>query len=470
MSAFKRYRDVGIVIILLAVPFFFLRANMKAPTNLNALDRVILRISAPIEFAASSLARGVSNVWESYVYLVDVKADNERLAYDNARLREQVHHLEQKDVENRELRRLLQLRESIPGDLVSAQVVGKDFTEFFRVTRVVLDRGSRNIRPHMPVVSPDGVVGAVLRVNGDAVDVQLAVDAAFGIDVEDQRTRARGFVRGTGDPVALLVQGRERRLARRGRDRRSARHQRQGQVVPEGPPGRARHEGRQARARPRSGDRGRPDGELLAPRRRPDPRRAPIRGRRPGPEGQEGPAPRSREASDGAFLPPPPLGERCPHRPGPRLAATSPPWCTEGGMRNTAFFIAGVVLLLVQSNFFRLLGSLLRLIGWVVRAKQDLVVPGLVPSLVLPLILFMGVHEYSLVRGAGVAFALGYLTDLVGITPSASTLNLRRHLRARPRGRRPARGADDADAGRARARVHARAQRDDPRPARHLRT
>lgn len=200
MSAFKRYRDVGIVIVLLAVPFFFLSSNMRDPSKLNALDRVILRISAPIEFAASSVARGLSNVWESYVYLVDVKEDNERLAYDNARLREQVHHLEQKETENRELRRLLQLRESIPGDLVSAQVIGKDFTEFFRVTRVVLDRGSRNIRPHMPVISPDGVVGAVLRVAGDAVDVQLAVDAAFGIDVEDERTHARGFVRGTGDP------------------------------------------------------------------------------------------------------------------------------------------------------------------------------------------------------------------------------------------------------------------------------
>lgn len=201
MSAFKRYRDVGIVIVLLAVPFFFLRANMKNPSSLNPLDRALLRVSAPVEFAASSLARGVSNLWESYVYLVDVKADNERLAYDNARLREQVHRLEQKEVENRELRRLLQLRESLPGEPVSAQVVGKEFTEFFRVTRVVLDRGSRNIRPHMPVVSPDGVVGSVLRVAGDAVDIQLSVDAAFGIDVEDERTHARGFVRGTGDPT-----------------------------------------------------------------------------------------------------------------------------------------------------------------------------------------------------------------------------------------------------------------------------
>ena len=200
MSAFKRYSDVGIVILLLAVPFFFLRANMKAPTSLNPLDRVILRVSAPIEFAASSVARGVSNIWESYVYLVDVKADNDRLAYQNARLREEVHRLEQKEAENRELRRLLQLRESISAELVSAQVVSKDFNEFFRVMRVVLDRGSRNIRPNMPIVSPDGVVGTVLRVAGDAVDVKLAVDASFVVGVEDERTHANGFVRGIGDP------------------------------------------------------------------------------------------------------------------------------------------------------------------------------------------------------------------------------------------------------------------------------
>lgn len=72
-------------------------------------------------------------------------------------------------------------------------------------------------------------------------------------------------------------------------------------------------------------------------------------------------------------------------------------------MRNGAFLAAGLALLLLQSNLFRLLGLLH--------------VPGLVPSLVLPLILFMGVHEYSLSRGAGVAFVLGYTTDLVGIAP-----------------------------------------------------
>ncbi len=199
--AFKRYRDAAIVVLLLAVPFFVLKANMKAPENQSAMDRAVLRVSAPVEVAAATVARGVSGLFEDYVYLADVKQDNERLSYENARLREQVHALEQMQTENRQLRRLLQLKDSMPVDAISAQVVGKDFTEFFRVTRVVLDKGAREVRPHMPVVSPDGVVGAVLHVAGDTVDVQLAVDAAFGVDVEDERTHARGFVRGTGDPA-----------------------------------------------------------------------------------------------------------------------------------------------------------------------------------------------------------------------------------------------------------------------------
>ena len=58
----KRYRDIGIVAALLVVPFFVLRANMKRPENLNALDRAILRVSAPIEYGASSVGRGLTNL------------------------------------------------------------------------------------------------------------------------------------------------------------------------------------------------------------------------------------------------------------------------------------------------------------------------------------------------------------------------------------------------------------------------
>lgn len=196
----KRYRDIVLVVILLVLPFFVLRSSLKKPEEQNATDRAILRVSAPVEFVSSSVSRSLSGLISDYVYLVDVKGDNERLSYENARLRESVRKLEHSGFENRELRRLLQLREATQGELISAQVTSKDFTEFFRVSRVVLDRSSGAVRPHMPVLGADGVVGKVLHVSGDSIDVQLAVDAAFGVDVEDERTRARGFVRGTGDP------------------------------------------------------------------------------------------------------------------------------------------------------------------------------------------------------------------------------------------------------------------------------
>ena len=72
-------------------------------------------------------------------------------------------------------------------------------------------------------------------------------------------------------------------------------------------------------------------------------------------------------------------------------------------MRNTAFLALGIALLVVQSNLFRLMGRVH--------------LPGATPSLLLPLVVFMGVHEYSMARGAALAFTLGYLLDIFAAAP-----------------------------------------------------
>jgi rod shape-determining protein MreC len=190
---------VGVVVLLLAVPFFFLRASIRRPEEMSVVDRTIMRIAAPLEYASAALARGVSSLVGDYVYLVDVKADNNKLAYENARLRAEVRRLSAAEAENRRLKKLLGLRETIADETVSAVVVAKDTTEYFRVAHVTLDNPGVGVRTGMPVVSHDGAVGTVLRVAGDKVDVQLTVDSGFGVDVVDERTGARGFVRGGGD-------------------------------------------------------------------------------------------------------------------------------------------------------------------------------------------------------------------------------------------------------------------------------
>ena len=93
----------------------------------------------------------------------------------------------------------MRVRQGLLADVVSAQVIGKNTNEFFRVARVTLDRAARDVVPNLPVLSQDGVVGTTLKSSGDTVDVRLIVDAGSGVDVIVQRTGARGFVRGTGD-------------------------------------------------------------------------------------------------------------------------------------------------------------------------------------------------------------------------------------------------------------------------------
>jgi rod shape-determining protein MreC len=122
-----------------------------------------------------------------------------------------VRKLEALEEENRRLKRLLELRQTLRTDVVSAQVISKDTTDFFRVTMVSLDRDAREIGPGLPVISSDGVVGKTFKSARDMVAVQLVVDADVGVDVVVQRTGATGWVKGTGkDKYACKVEYMER--------------------------------------------------------------------------------------------------------------------------------------------------------------------------------------------------------------------------------------------------------------------
>lgn len=79
-------------------------------------------------------------------------------------------------------------------------------------------------------------------------------------------------------------------------------------------------------------------------------------------------------------------------------------------MRSAAYLGVAVLLLLVQSNLYRLTTP----IAGLFHASWP---HGFMPSLVLPLVVFLGVHELSTARGALLAFAIGYAADILGGAP-----------------------------------------------------
>ena len=72
-------------------------------------------------------------------------------------------------------------------------------------------------------------------------------------------------------------------------------------------------------------------------------------------------------------------------------------------MRYTAFLALGIVLIMLQGETYTLLGPL--------------AARGFRPSLLVPLLVFLGVTETNLALGACVAFLLGYVLDVVGGAP-----------------------------------------------------
>lgn len=205
MGFYKRYRDTFVVVLLLALPFFFLRATIRRPEDMNWLDQSLMRVAAPVQYAAAALGRGVSHLVGDYVYLVDVKRDNNELYHEVSRLRAETRELARVRAENKRLRSLLGLRDTVPAETASALVIGKDTNAYFRVAHIVLDHPGVAVRQNMPVVALDGAVGVIKRVVGDSATVQLVVDSGFGADVVVERTGARGFVRGIGDDSRYVV-------------------------------------------------------------------------------------------------------------------------------------------------------------------------------------------------------------------------------------------------------------------------
>ncbi|NOY90180.1 MAG: rod shape-determining protein MreC [Deltaproteobacteria bacterium] len=200
MSYFRRFRDLALALIFLFLPFLVLKAHLAKPGEQSALDSGILNFSAPLQWVSTEAARAASDVIEDYVYLVDVKRENERLQLENERLRDEARALRLAGRENGRLRNLVGLRERLGGEAVSAEVIAKEISHFFRVTRIRIDRGERDfVRSGMPVVSTQGLVGQVRRTWGRYADVLLTVDRTSAIDVVVQRTGARGMLRGTGE-------------------------------------------------------------------------------------------------------------------------------------------------------------------------------------------------------------------------------------------------------------------------------
>ena len=200
MNYFKTIQDAAILLALVILPAVFLRANLRDPSNLSWLDGALLQVSGPVQYVAKWAADGVTSVVEDYVYLVDVKSDNDHLRAENDRLRREMRALRDEAQRSHELESLLGLRERLATETMTARVIAKSISPSFRVVRLAVDQGGDvGLRAGMPVIANEGLVGQVRRVSGRFADVLLTIDPESHVDVVVGEGRARGRIEGLGE-------------------------------------------------------------------------------------------------------------------------------------------------------------------------------------------------------------------------------------------------------------------------------
>jgi rod shape-determining protein MreC len=197
MTLRRRFVDWALTGLLILIPALVLRASLVRESP-STLDQAILRITAPLEAAVSWVVSGIGGMWSRYVALVDVEKENRELRDDNEHLRKELAEATRSAYDVKALEELALVKKRTPTDTLGARVIGAPLSPYFRVLRLRIDRGDREVAPHMAVIAGTGPVGWIDKIYGDYADVVLISDTRSKVDVVIKRTGARGWLVGLG--------------------------------------------------------------------------------------------------------------------------------------------------------------------------------------------------------------------------------------------------------------------------------
>ena len=201
----RRLVDWALTGLLVLLPALVLRASLARGTP-STLDTALLRITAPLEAGVSWIVEGIGGLWSRYVAVVDVESENRELRAENERLRKQLAQMARRAFDVEALEDLAVVKRRTPADTLGARVIGAPLSAQFRVIRLRVDRGEREVAPGMPVIVGTGPVGRIDKVYGDYADVTLISDPASSIEIVIPRTGGRGMLTGLGRPDSYACQ------------------------------------------------------------------------------------------------------------------------------------------------------------------------------------------------------------------------------------------------------------------------
>jgi rod shape-determining protein MreC len=166
--------------------------------TLGLLRQALSVFTHPLQQAARAPLVAVDRVGDYFASVDRLQAENATLRRQQLERAPALLHVEQLEVENARLRRLLEVRERQHARGQVTQILRAARDPFSR--RVVVDKGTQDgIVAGRPVVDDAGVVGQVTRVFPFVSEVTLITDKDQAIPVQIVRNGLRSVVFGLGD-------------------------------------------------------------------------------------------------------------------------------------------------------------------------------------------------------------------------------------------------------------------------------
>ncbi len=183
-----------VVILVLSVILAWLLFDQFGATN--PVRDTFSRVLSPVQLVLERVVSPISKVANGVMHAVRLGAENQALRDENAELRNLVMLLQEARLENEELRRELDFKSAVPNyHLLAAEVIGHDPNNLLQY--LIIDRGAADgLKPGMPVLTADGLVGRISRVSHSSAAVMLISDPSSSVSALIQQSRATGLVQG----------------------------------------------------------------------------------------------------------------------------------------------------------------------------------------------------------------------------------------------------------------------------------
>jgi rod shape-determining protein MreC len=176
------------------------------PGPARQVESLGTRILAPVEFGVSGLVGQVEGVATVVRKIGELARQNEQYREEIDRLQAELVRLHEVDLENRDLRNLLGLKErSAAGELVPARLIARDPSPY--VQSITIDRGTEDgVHEGMTLITWRGVVGRITRAGPTSSKVLLVTDVNSSISgrIQSSESRVTGIIRGRPEGGLLM--------------------------------------------------------------------------------------------------------------------------------------------------------------------------------------------------------------------------------------------------------------------------